>query len=115
MNPGRMRGQRGQSSVEVVALLPVLTALGLGLMQVLAAGAAAEYAGHAAEAGAVALVQGGDPTEAARKALPSWSGREVAVQVSGQRVEVKVEPPALVPALGALLAAEAEADAGPAP
>ena len=110
-----MRAQRGQSSVEVVALLPVLAALGMGLLQFLAAGAAAEYAGHAAEAGAVAIVQGGDPTEAARKALPSWSARRVSVQVSGQRVEVEVEPPALAPALGELLAASAEADAGPPP
>lgn len=110
-----MRTQRGQSSVEVVALLPVLAALGLAVMQVLAAGAAAEYAGHAAEAGAVALIQGGDPEQAARKALPSWSARRVDVRVSGQRVEVEVEPPAVVPALARLLAASARADAGPPP
>lgn len=110
-----MTGQGGQSSVEVVALVPVLAAVALALMQVLAAGAAAEYAGHAAEAGAVAVVQGGDPTEAARKALPAWSARRVAVEVSGQKVAVRVEPPVVLPALGRLLVASAEADAGPAP
>jgi hypothetical protein len=110
-----MTSQRGQSTVEVVALVPVLAAAGLALMQVLAAGVAAEYAEHAAEAGAVAIVQGRDPAESARAALPSWSARRVRVQVSGTRVQVSVEPPAVVRRLGELLTASAEADTGPAP
>lgn len=109
-----MSSQRGQSTVEMVALLPVLAAVGLALMQLLAAGAAAEYAGHAAEAGAVAIVQGHDPVQAARKAVPAWS-RRVDVKVDGRRVEVRLTPPAIVAALGRLLAASAEADAGPPP
>ena len=110
-----MSSQGGQSTVEVVGLLPVLAVAGMALLQLLAAGAAAEYAGHAAEAGAVAIVQGGDPEQAARKALPAWSERRVAVRVDGQRVQVRVQPPALITRLGSLLAATAEADAGPPP
>ena len=110
-----MRSQRGQSTVEVVALLPALAVAGLALLQLLAAGAAAEYAGHAAEAGAVAIVQGRDPTTAARDSLPSWSARRVEVKVSGSRVSVRVQPPALIARLGSLLAATASADAGPPP
>jgi hypothetical protein len=110
-----MRAQNGQSTVEVVALLPVLAVAGLALLQLLAAGAAAEYAGHAAEAGAVAIVQGRDPAAAARDSLPSWSARRVEVKVSGGRVWVRVQPPALISRLGALLAATDSADAGPPP
>jgi hypothetical protein len=105
-------GEGGQSTVEVVALLPVLTAAGLSMLQLLAAGAAAEYAGHAAEAGAVAIIQGRDPEQAARAALPSWSARRLEVSVRGSRVRVRVEPPAPVAGLRDLLAATAEADAG---
>jgi len=110
-----MSDQRGQSTVEMVALLPVLAVAGLALLQLLAAGAAVEYAGHAAEAGAVAIVQGRDPTAAARDSLPSWSARRVDVRVSGARVEVRVRPPALIARLGTLLTATASADAGPPP
>lgn len=107
--------ERGQSTIEVVGLLPVLAAGGLAVMQVLAAGAAQEYAGHAAEAGAVAIVQGRDPVEAARAAVPSWSEANVKVRVAGQRVNVSVQPPSVVPRLASLLVAEAEADSGEAP
>jgi hypothetical protein len=110
-----MTGQRGQSTVEVVALLPVLAVAGVALMQLLAAGAAAEYAGHAAEAGAVAILQGRDPERSARAALPSWSARRVDVQVSGSRVRVRLEPPAVLASVGELLSATAEADSGPEP
>ena len=110
-----MRSQRGQSTVEVVALLPVLVVAGLALLQLLAAEAAAEYAGHAAEAGAVAIVQGRDPAAAARDSLPSWSARRIEVKVSGGQVEVRVQPAALIARVGALLTATARADAGPPP
>ncbi|MFL5819185.1 MAG: hypothetical protein ACJ76S_00680 [Solirubrobacteraceae bacterium] len=110
-----MRSRQGQSTVEVVALLPVLAVAGLALLQLLAAGAAAEYAGHAAEAGAVAILQGRDPAAAARASLPSWSARRVEIRVSGDRVEVRLQPPALMARVGALLTATARANAGPPP
>jgi hypothetical protein len=105
-------GESGQSTVELVGLLPVVVGAGLAMLQLLAAGAAAEYAGHAAEAGAVAIVQGRDPEQAARAALPSWSARRVDVTVRGSRVQVRVEPPAPAARVRDLLAASAEADAG---
>ena len=109
MNPA---GEGGQSSVEVVALLPVVVGAGLVMLQLLAAGAAAEYAAHAAESGAVAILQGREPEQAALAALPSWSARRVEVRVSGSRVRVRVQPPAPVAGLRELLAATSEADAG---
>jgi hypothetical protein len=108
-----VRAAAGQASVELVAMLPFAVALALAVGQTLAAGAAAELAGHAAEAGAVAIVEGRAPVEAARDSLPSWSRWGLRVRVRGTRVLVRLRPPALVPPLARLLTASAEADAGP--
>ena len=111
-----LRGcERGQSSVEVVALLPMLVLVALAVLQLLAAGASAELAGHAAEAGAVALLQQRDPRQAVRDALPGWSRERVSVAVRGRRVEVRVRPPALTASLADRLATTARADAGTRP
>jgi len=109
-----MRGRAGQATVEVVALLPLLAVAGLAILQLLAAGAAYELAGHAAEAGAVAIAEGRDPERAARESVPSWSRRRVSVHVAGRRVAVRLQPPAILDSVGDLLTARAEADAGPA-
>ena len=69
----RARRQRGQATVELVAMLPLLFVVAFAAAQLLMAGAAAEYAGHAAEAGAVALLEGRDAAAAARSAVPGWS------------------------------------------
>ncbi len=110
------RGCRGQASVELVGFLPLLAAVALGVGQLLAAGVTRELAGQAAQAGAMALVQGdGDARRAAREALPDWSRGRAAVAVRGRRVVVRVRPPSLVPGAARLLEAERVADAGPAP
>jgi hypothetical protein len=94
-----MRGERGQSTVELVAMLPLLLAVALAVAQLLAAGAAREYAGHAAEAGAVALLEGGDPEKAAREAVPGWTLSRLHVEVKGESVHVTVRPQGIVPPL----------------
>lgn len=104
---------RGQAAVEVVALLPLLAAVALGLLQALAAGIASELADHAAHSGAVALAAGRDGGDAARAALPGWAHAHLDVDVRGTRVRVRVTPPSLLPGLGDRLAATATADAGP--
>ena len=103
----------GQASVELVALLPLAALIALAIGQLLAAGSARELAGNAAEAGAAALLQGGDPAAAARAALPGWSRERTSVHVEGRRVEVRVRPRTVVPVLAARLEASAAADAGP--
>lgn len=108
------RGEHGQAAVEFVALLPIVVAVALGILQALAAGAASELADHAAQSGAVALAQGRDGAAAARKALPGWARDDVEVRVSGNRVRVRLAPPSLLPGLGDRLTATATADAGPA-
>lgn len=109
----RRRGERGQASVELVALAPLLVAAALAVSQLLAAGAAQELADHAAEAGAVALLQRADPADAARAALPGWSRGRLDVRVQDRRVRVRLRPRTFLPALAELFEATGEADAGP--
>ncbi len=111
----RRSGERGQATVELVALVPLLVVVVAAIAQLLAAGAARELAGHAAQAGAMALLQGGDPKEAARKAVPGWSRDRLSVRVDGREVRVRLSPPALSRDLGELLATTRRAHAGPAP
>jgi TadE-like protein len=105
--------ERGQAAVEVVAMLPLLFLIALAACQALVAGLAREAAHHAAQAGAMALLQGGDPAAEARAAAPDWSRRHLSISVSGRAVRVRVLPPALVPGTGRLLAATSSASAGP--
>lgn len=108
-----MSAERGQASVELVVLAPLLALVVLAAAQLLAAGAARELADHAAQAGAMALLQGGDPVAAAREALPGSARQRVAVRVDGGRVRVRVRPRAPFGTLGGLLEATGEAHAGP--
>lgn len=105
----------GQASVELVALAPMLLAAVLAVAQLLAAGAARELADHAAEAGAVALLQKADAAAAAREALPGWSRGRVDVRVDERRVRVRLRPRSFLPALAKHLEATGEAHAGPTP
>jgi hypothetical protein len=103
----------GQATVEVVAFLPLLLAVALAAAALLAAHGAGEQAGQAAQAGAMALIQGGDPREAARRALPRDA--RATIEVEGRRVTVTVRPRLPVEGLSAALTARTTADAGPEP
>jgi hypothetical protein len=111
-----MTGSRGQASIELLGLLPLVGLIALVVMTVLASHTAGEQAGEAAEAGALVLLQGGadDPREAARDALGDASRGRATVSVSGRTVRVRVEPALAlpIPGLADRLAATAEADAG---
>ena len=106
------RGTEGQAAVEVVALLPLVAIVALAALQVLAAGVATELAGHAAEAGAVALLEDRDARRAARASVPGWSRDRMDIAVHGRRVRVRMRPPVVVGALADRLAAVSEAVAG---
>jgi Flp pilus assembly protein TadG len=105
----------GQSAVEVVAMLPIVFIVAAAAFEALAAGAAHDLAGHAAEAGAVAIAEGANPRDAARDAVPGWSRHGLDVAVAGSRVSVEMRPPLPVPVLSGLLETHATADAGPRP
>jgi len=110
-----MRRRAGQATVELVGVLPLCVAIALGAGQLLAAGAVHELAGTSAQAGAMAILQGGDPERAARDAVPGWARGHMKVDVAGRRIRVRLRPVALVPGVSGALASEAVADAGPRP
>ena len=96
-----MRGDRGQALVELLAGLPLVVALGLVLLQLLASGYAAVLAGSAAEAGAIALAGGGGggARAAAARSLPDWSRRRAVVEVRDDFVRVRLRPPSPIDAV----------------
>jgi hypothetical protein len=107
------RDTRGQSTVELVGLLPLLVTVVFAAAQLLAAGVAGELADHAAQAGAMALLQGdGAPQDAVRDALPRWARQRADVEVRGRRVLVTVRPPSPLRPVADALTAHAVADAG---
>jgi hypothetical protein len=91
---GRPLGaETGQATVELVAAVPALLLAALVSLQLLAAGYALTLADGAAEAGALALAEGGSAAEAAREALPGWADDNVSVAVEGDEVIVHLRPP----------------------
>jgi hypothetical protein len=111
----RLRGDRGQSVVELVALLPLVMLIGLGVLTLLIARSAEDDAASAAQAGAMAMLQAGDPAEAARTALPAGARARASVRVVGRTVTVVVRPRTPMSFLRNLLVASASAHAGPEP
>ena len=77
-------GESGQASVELVALLPLVVVIGLTALSLLAAHSAAEHAGQAAHAGAMAILQDGDPRRAARAAA-ARRGAELQRRLEAER------------------------------
>jgi hypothetical protein len=106
--------ERGQATVELVAALPALLLAALVALQLLAAGYALTLADGAAEAGALALASGEPAAEAARAALPGWAADEVAVEVEGGEVLVRLRPPSPLEPLSQWLVVSSSAAARPA-
>jgi hypothetical protein len=111
----RLRGDRGQASVELIAALPLVMLVGLVGFQLLAAGYAAVLAGNAAEAGALALAGGADARAAARAAVPGWSRTKLTVTVDDESVHVRMRPPSPLAAVARELEVEADAAVGSKP
>ena len=105
---GRLRAERGQATLELLGLLPLLLAVALAGTQLLVVGYSSVLAGNAAEAGALALAGGGHPHAGARAALPGWSRTHARVSVSGGEVRVR-RPPTLLRALADRLEVSASA------
>jgi hypothetical protein len=101
-----MAQERGQASVELVAILPALAVCVLIAAQAGAAGWALWSAGNAARAGARAEHVGGDGERAARRALPGRL-REDATVTDEDGIRVRVAVPSLLPGvrLGSIAAA----------
>jgi pilus assembly protein CpaE len=91
----RRDSEGGQATVEFIGILPAALLAVLVGWQLLLAGQANWLAGNAARVAARAQAVGGDPTDAARGALPSYLRRnlEVSADESDGRVEVRVHVP----------------------
>ena len=87
---------RGQASVEFVAVLPALLLCALVAAQLGLAGHALWSAGVAARAGARAEHVGGDAAAVAKRALPGLL-RDGARVSPGPPVRVRVKVPSLIP------------------
>ncbi|MDA0185526.1 hypothetical protein OJ997_34795 [Solirubrobacter phytolaccae] len=110
----RVADHRGQATIELLGLLPLVVLIALVAFTFIASHTAHEQAGEAAEAGALALLQGGiDPRTAAREALPKPVRARATITLEGRRVHVRVLPRLPISGLTNRLAGEARADAGP--
>lgn len=110
-----VRSETGQASVETVALAPVVGLVVVGLAVALSAHRAGESAGLAAHAAGLAVMQGRDPEDAAREAVPDVPKDRVRVSVDGARIVVRVRaegPRALVSGFDAERRAVARTDGG---
>ena len=102
------RRQRGQASIETVALLPVLLLAALACWQAVLVGWTAVSAAHAARAAARAELVGDPPRPAAMAALPDSMRAGLALRSDGQAVHVQVRVPAVIPGLDLSLGADAD-------
>jgi hypothetical protein len=109
------RREDGQSSVELVALLPLVLIVAVSVASLLGARAASGQAAAAAQAGAMALLQDENPRAAARDSLPDGARSRSTITVRGREVAVEVRPRTLLPFLSATLEASASANAGDVP
>jgi hypothetical protein len=97
------RGERGQATVELIALLPCLAALLAAVWQLALFGYAEWAASAAARAAARAHAVGDDPGDAARRIVPGSLRRGLRVSAGvGGDVSVALRVPRLpgVPSLG---------------
>jgi uncharacterized membrane protein len=92
-----LRDSSGQSSVELVALLPLIAALTVGCWQCVVLGQSWWLAGVAARAAARAQIIGTSPLQAARRALPRGARSRLHVAArSGGGLEVRLTVMAVV-------------------
>ena len=112
MRPG-LCNQRGQASVELVAILPLVLLVGALCWQAALAGHAVWMSAHAARAAARADAVGRDPARAARSALPATLERDLSVRrLDAGGVRVRVGIPFLLPRWRSPAAVSATASLG---
>jgi pilus assembly protein CpaE len=96
-------GDRGQISVEMLGITPLILIVLVLLWQFVLAGYTYTLAGNAADEAARAAAVGGDPAAAARQDLPSaWaSGAAIRTWTQGPLVKAEVDlaVPVLIPGL----------------
>lgn len=97
------RGCRGQATVEAVAGFALFLFTGVICFQMLSTGHAASLVDGAAQAAAVAAVNGRSADAAARRSLPGWAAERAHVIRAGGAIRVTVEPPSVIGPIARLL------------
>jgi hypothetical protein len=94
----QQRGQSGQATVELIALLPLVGVLAALLWQAVVAGQAVWFAGSAARAAARASAIGADARTAAERVLPNRFERGLRIERADgdEGVRVAVRIPAVI-------------------
>jgi hypothetical protein len=93
------RSERGQSAVELMGMLWLLLMIALIIWQVLLAAWTGEQAQNAARTASRVAGRGGDADKAAKAAVSSGLRHDMRVEPHGERVDVWVHIPILVPGL----------------
>jgi hypothetical protein len=90
--------ERGQATIELVAMVPVVLVVGLIAWQLTLAGHAAWLTANAARVAARGALVGRDPDAAARSALPASMRRGLTVtRARAGSVRVSLQVPTLLP------------------
>lgn len=110
-----MSDEGGQASVELVAAIPLLLAVAVACLQLLATGYSLTLADGAAEAGALAIAADLPPAPAVESALPGWARDRVELEHEGGRLTVKLRPPSPVAELANALEVRSTVWVRPAP
>lgn len=105
----RLRSERGQAQLELVAMVPLVLLVATLILQLFAVGYAQSLADGAAEAGALAAARGSEAEPAALSALPGWAERRVEISGRGGEVRVSMRAPALIPPLARRLVVRSSA------
>lgn len=88
--------QRGQASIEMIAVLPLVILVGIALWQLVLAGHTLWLTANAARVAARAEAVGEDTESAARSALPEVLERGMTVTDGSDAVEVRVRVPFVI-------------------
>ncbi len=94
-----MRGQRGQASIEVMGMLPVLLVVAMFVWQLHLAMSAATSVENAARTASRVDGLGGDAKRAAMRSLPGGQREGAEIVVRGGKVEIRSRVPTIVPGL----------------
>jgi Flp pilus assembly protein TadG len=96
-----LRGQRGQATIEIVGILPLLLLTAMFVWQLHLAASASNAAADAARTASRAQGLGGDARRAALAALPETQRDSAKIKLvqGGERVEITTDVPTIVPGL----------------
>lgn len=82
---------RGQATIELMAIIPLCLVCGWALVECGIVVRDRIAVAQAASSAAVAQLEGRDPVQAARAALPEQIGRDAEVQRDGERLVVRTQ------------------------